>query len=185
MSESHDPGTLWRNQPVENLAVNLERLTNRRTQRLFHSTRCEILVSICAAFFFTAGLNWRLASYRDPLPLYGLAAVVLWSAITIYVFRDRIWNARPDALFATGVDHYRRLLERRRDHLRNVWIWHGPLYLAIALFVAVGIKYVGLERLRNAIPFLSLLVLWIVFGVVWRHRQAAGLQSEIDELKGL
>ena len=44
----------------------------------------------------------------------------------------------PTRVASTGMEYYRRELERRRDHLRNAWVWHGPLLLACFMLIAIG-----------------------------------------------
>ncbi len=187
-SRTKDLGAVWRNQPEEELSVNLQNLVNRRTRELYSSTRLEIIMSVCATLFFVAVIAWRFASAQDRLPQLGLIAVIAWVLISLYRFRDRIWRRKTspqDALAATGLEYYRRELERRRDHLRNAWVWHGPLFLACIVLVAIlmGKAFPGFERLRNVVPFVLVLAVWTVFGVVRRRRQVNDLQREIDEIE--
>lgn len=182
-----DAGTLWREQPEEKLAVNLEQIVNRRTEQLYSSTRSEILTSVAAALVFVAVMVWRFAPIRDRLLEVGIAAVVAWVVATLYWFRRRIGRSdhpRPDALAASGLDYYRKELERRRDHLRNAWLWHGPLVLACGILVAtvLGKYFPGAERLRSVVPLLALLVAWVGFGFWRRRRQAQDVQREIDDI---
>jgi hypothetical protein len=184
--ESNDPGSVWRDQPEEKLPVDL----NRRTRELYSSTRSEILMSVIAALLLMAVVGWRFVTDRQHVPILVLAAGVVWVLISLYWFRDRIWGAPApsgDALAATGVEHYRRELERRRDHLRNEWLWHGPLVLACVTLAAIagGSIFAGWQRLESALPLVVLLAVWIVFGVWNRRRQANRIQSEIDEIRGL
>jgi hypothetical protein len=92
----------------------------------------------------------------------------------------------PDAVASTGLDYYRRELERRRDHLRNAWVWHGPLLLACFMLISIvaGRAYPGVERLWSVLPLVVLLLGWTVFGIVRRLGLAKALQAEIDELRG-
>jgi hypothetical protein len=167
--------------------VNREQLVERRVRTLHSSTRAEIWGSIGAALFFVAVIAWRLSSSGDPLLEVGLLVVVLWILISLFWFRDRIRGDGPprgDALAATGLDYYRKELERRRDHLRNAWLWHGPLVLAcITLAVTVmGHSFLGSERLRSVLPLVVVLAFWTGFGLRRRLRQADELQREIDEI---
>ena len=41
-----DPGAIWRDQPGEEVTVNLKQIVSRRTEELSSSTRSEILMSI-------------------------------------------------------------------------------------------------------------------------------------------
>jgi hypothetical protein len=188
MSEAKGPGALWRDQPEEELTVNLEQIVNRRTEELSSSTRSEILMSIGAALLFVGVVAWRLAPAHDRLQEVGFAAVIAWAVISVYWFRRRIWRrspARPDAIAATGLEYYRKELEQRRDHLRNAWIWHGPLLLACMVLVAIwiGKTFPAFRRLRDVLPLVVLLVVWTGFGLTRRYGLARELQREIDEIE--
>jgi len=188
MSEAKDPGAIWRDQPEEELQVNLEQIVNRRTEALGSSTRSEILMSIGAALLFVGVMAWRFAPAYDRLQRVGFAAVVAWAAISLYWFRRRIWRRNPsppDAIAAPGLEYYRKQLEQRRDHLRNAWLWHGPLFLACMILIAIllGKALPGPERLRSVLPLVVLLAVWTVFGFTRRRRLARELQREIDEIE--
>lgn len=183
-TKGKDPGSIWRDQPEET-PVNLEHVVNRRTAELSSSTRGEILMSIGAALLLVGVMAWRLQIAREGLLEFGFAAAIAWVAISVYCFRRRIW--RRDAVAATSLEYYRTELERRRDHLRNAWLWHGPLSLAAIIFIAVltGKANVVFQSLRNVLLLLILLAAWTGFGF-WRRRlQAKDLQREIDELAPL
>ncbi len=189
-TRAKDPGAIWRDQPEEKLAVNLEQIVNRRTEEMYSSTRSEILMSIGAALLFVGVMAWRFAPIHDRLQELGFAAVMAWVVISLYWFRRRIWRrgpSRPDSVAATGLEYYRRELERRRDHLRNAWLWHGPLFLACMILIAIliGQVFPGFERLRNVLPLVVLLAVWTGFGFRRRRRQAKELQREIDEIEPL
>lgn len=180
-----DPKAIWKGQPEEVRAVNLEQILKQRTEALDASTRSEILMSLGAALLFVVVVYWRLAAYHDRLLQVGCAAAVVWVAISLYWFRRRIWRpARPDAIAAPGLEYYRRELEQRRDHLRRAWLWHGPLFLAcvVLLTILTGSTFAGYQRLVNVLPLIVLLGLWTVFGFWRRRRQAMELQREIDEM---
>lgn len=168
--------------------MNLELLVNRRTRELHSAARAEIVMSIAAPVFLVAVLAWRFAVTQQRLPELGLVAVAAWVLISLYRFRDRIWrepSPRGDALAAAGLQYYRRELERRRDLLRNEWLWHGPLLLACMILFAImtARTFLGFERLRSALPLVALLVIWAGFGLWRRRRQAAEMQREIDEIE--
>ncbi len=186
----NDPGAVWRQQPEEEPPVNPESFVPRRTRQLYSSTRSEILMSLGAAVFFAAVIAMRFNTAGETFPPLGFVGVLAWVLISLYWFRDRIWRRRAvpgDALAAPGVEHYRRELERRRDHLRNEWLWHGPLVLACATCLALfgGKAFPALDRLRNVAPLVVLLAVWMAFGVVRRRRQANEIQREIAEIGSL
>jgi hypothetical protein len=185
--EIENAGTIWRNQPKEDVAVNLEQIVSRRTKELDSSTRGEILTSICAALLFAGVVLLRVTPSRDRLLDAVLAAAGVWALLSLYLFRRHVWRreAHADAAAATGLEYYRKELERRRDHLKNAWLWHGPLFLACLALIAIltGRSFLGIDRLASVTPLLALLAGWIAFGVVQRVRQARALQREIDEIE--
>jgi len=184
---TNDPGAIWRDQPEEEIAVNVSQVVNRRAEELSASTRSEILMSIGAAVLFVAVIAWRLPPVKSRLFEVGFGAVAVWVVISLFQFRrwagrDRV---RPDAVASSGLEYYRRELERRRDHLRNAWIWHGPLLLACFMLIEIvaGRAYPGVERLWSVLPLVAVLLAWTMFGLIRRLRVAKALQVEIDELE--
>ncbi len=173
----------WLNQPEEEIPVDAEHIYRQRTGELFSTTRSEVIGSVVAALFFACVVAWRFAPERDRLVQFGCAAVIVWAGATVFRFRASI-QRNPDFFARTGLAHYRTELLRRRDHLRSVWIWHGPLWLAIILSTATLARRMVLGRLWDALPVLILLVGWAALGVWRRLRQAAEVQQEIDELNG-
>ena len=164
-------------------AIHLERMVERRTRDTQWATRQEILVCVGAALGFAAVLAWRLAP-RPGLEVGSALGVILaWCGFTVLRFRAVLWGQLPERPGATGLAHYRAVLERRREHLRNAWLWQGPLVLACVTLVAVIVRQAAgsLARWRNMLPFLVLLAVWIVLGIAMRGRRAAELQREIDE----
>ena len=189
MPESKDPGDVWRNQPGEKLPVTLEQIVERRTGELFTSTRLEILMSIGAALLLVAVVAWRLRIAQDNLMEIACAGAIAWAGISLLAFRKRIWPQSPprDAVAAPGLEFYRAELKQRRDHLRNEWLWHGPLVLAVLAFVAVftGRVNVAFQSLQKVLPLLVLLAAWTAFGIWRRLGQAREIQHEIDEIAKL
>jgi hypothetical protein len=189
MSEKSKPNDLagvWKGQAEEKRPVNLEGLVNRRARELHAATRSEILMSIGAALFFVAVMAWRFASDQGRIPQLGLVAVIAWVLISLYWFRDRIWGESPrnDALAVTGQEHYRKELERRRDHLRSAWIWHGPLLLACLILIAIliGGQYPAYRGISRVLPLAVALAAWTGFGLIRRLHKAREIQREIDEI---
>jgi hypothetical protein len=184
-----DPAvTIWLEQPGEEHPMDVERFANSWADRLRESTRAEILISIGAALFFVTLVAWRLTmdGGRAPFPWFAAAAVAVWSVISLFWFRQRIWRGGTDVATA-GLEYYRTELERRSRHLRNAWVWHGPLLLAclipIALLAGSGIA--ERERLRQVLPLVAVLAVWTAFGIWRRYREAGELQREIQEIDGL
>jgi len=174
----------WLDQPEEKIPIDIESIYRRRTEKLFSTTRSEVLSSIGAALFFASVVAWRFAAERNHVLQFGCVAVIAWAAVTMFRFRSAIRHStpQPDAFARTGLDHYRTELLRRRDHLRSAWIWHGPLWLASIVSTAALAGRIVPGRLWDALPVFVVLVVWSVIGIRRRLRQAAELQQEIDEL---
>lgn len=185
--ETNNPESLWKSQPMDPVAINFKRIAGRRAREFDFATRVEIYVSVCAALFFLAALSTRFHGSPRTVMLIGLAGVTFWASILVYRFRDALAPRRrgSEELAATGLDHYRAVLIRRRDHLKHFWTWQGPLLMALAVTVGVLVQTAlpSLTHLRAAIPFFVLLVVWVVFAVVLRLRKIGELQREIDELE--
>lgn len=185
-----DPRSAWRNQPVEKLEVSLQHFVRRRALELSTRTRTDIITSIAAALFVLGFMIWRLNAAQDRLQQLGLALVVVWVAVTIYRFRKRIWRSvglPPELIASTSLDYYRRELQARRDHLRNTWLWQGPLLLALVLLCIIlfGKAMPQPGRLLNVLPFLIMLAVWVAFGIAARRHQDRELQREIEEIEQL
>jgi hypothetical protein len=185
-----DPGRIWRDQPEEKLPLNLTQIVRGRTDELASRSRSEILMSIGAALLLVGVMSWRLQVAREGLLQIGFAAAIAWACISLYVFRRRIRRReclRADAVAATCLEYYRNELRSRRDHLRNEWLWHGPLLLGVVLLVAVltGRSNVAFQPVRNLLPLLILLAVWTGFGIRRRRLQARDIQREIDDLSRL
>ncbi|HXA51540.1 MAG TPA: hypothetical protein VNV86_14585 [Candidatus Acidoferrum sp.] len=122
------------------------------------------------------------------LPMF--AGALVWSLIGLYFLNRGMWSpVMPgDAGLRTGLEFCREEIERRRNLLRRVLLWSlGPILLAIGTLVAalamVGSKDRGL--LPNGLPFLTLVVVWIIGYFVVRAREQRELEREIEELDDL
>ena len=104
-----------------------------------------------------------------------------------------MWSATlpGDAALSTGLESYRREVERRRFLFSRIMLWQfGPVVFAIAILIVLtarlGTANRGMllkEALLKMSPFLTLIIIWIAAVFVIRMRQQRELQREIDELK--
>ena len=92
---------------------------------------------------------------------------------------------------STGLESYRREVERRRSLFAAMLWGFGPVVFAIATLIML-ILSLGIGRgmslkgtLLKMTPFLTLLVIWLVSVFVIRMRQQRELQREIDELNDI
>jgi len=129
-----------------------------------------------------AVMAWRFGPDVGSLQQIGFAVVIAWILVSLYWFRDLVWGRdAASAVAATGLDYYRKELERRRDHLRNAWVWHGPLLLACLILVAT-LAGKALPHMERMLPFVALLAVWVVAAYWGRRKQASEIQREIDEI---
>ncbi|MGA3185820.1 MAG: hypothetical protein ABSF22_01805 [Bryobacteraceae bacterium] len=110
-----------------------------------------------------------------------LVLLALW---IVGVSVRRIMTMPGDTALSTGLESYRREVERRRALSgRFLWWFLAPVVLALAAFtvpvISVGIRTGTLVRM---IPFLVLLALWIVGVCVRRIMDRWELRREIDQL---
>jgi len=185
----NDPRTIWQNQPVEPSTMTLE--TIRRKARELHArTRRELLGSIATPLAVVVFSALGAAIFNDPLQRIAFALALAWALAGQYFLHRGMWFATlpGDAALISGLEFYRREIERRRYLFHRVLRWSiGPVLLAIGALL-LPIVTGGIEE-RGAflkmIPFLSLLVIWIAGVFVIRMRGQRELQREIEELNGL
>jgi hypothetical protein len=182
---------IWLNQPTETPTMT-SKLIEQRSRDLRAKTRRKLIGTVAgplAAGFFYAYSMKEFAGLRQGLQL-PFAFALAWSFTGLYFLNRGMWSAAMprDAGLRTGLESCRREIERQRDLVRRVLVWSfGPVMLAIATFV-VALAMVSTRELGifpNGLPFLILVVAWIVSWFVIRLREQRGLQREIDELKDI
>ncbi len=182
------PKNVWLNQPTEKPTMTL-RLIQQRSRNLRRTTRKKLLGTLtgplAAGLFCGFGMR-EFASLRQVLqPLFAFA--LAWSLIGLYFLNRRMWSAEmpADAGLSSGLEFCRMEIEKQRDLLRRVLLWSlGPMLLTIGTFI-LALAMVGTRDRRiipNGLPFLILIVVWIVAYFIIRLRERRALQGELDEL---
>ena len=171
--------------------MTLEKI-RQKTQELHARTRRELMKSI-AGPLIVVGICGFAIRFPDPVLRAMLALAVAWSLAGQYFLNRGMWSAAlpGDAALSTGLESYRREVERRRFLFSRVMLWHfGPVVFAIAIFIvliaSLGTWNRGMplkEALLKMSPFLTLIVIWMAAVFVIRMRQQRELQREIDALK--
>jgi hypothetical protein len=183
-----DPRKTWQNQPTEPSGMTLEKI-KQKARELHTETRRQLwgtlagppAVAVCYAFGII-----QFPALRQVLhPLFAFA--LAWSLVGLYFLNRGMWSAvmPGDAGFNTGLEFCRREIERRRYLLRRVLLWSfGPVLLAIGTFILAlaMIASRGRGLFPKALPFLTLVIVWIVGYFVVRLREHHQLQRELDEL---
>ena len=185
------PKTIWLNQPTETPTMTLK-LIQQRSRDLRAKTRRKLLGTLAGplAVGFCYGLGAKeFAALQHLLqPLFALA--LAWSLAGLYFLNRGMWSAATpaDAGLSTGLQFCRQEIERQRDLVRRVLLWSfGPVLVAIGAFILalaiVGIRGRGI--FPHGLPFLILVVIWIVAYFIIRFREQRELQRETDELNDL
>jgi hypothetical protein len=162
-----------------------------KTQELHAKTRRALLGGIAVSLLVAGISGYGIARGDDTLVRAVFAIAIAWSLAGQYFVNRGMWSAAPpaDAASSTGLESYRREVERRRCLSGRFLLWSfGPVALAVASLVALLLSF-GIRRgmllkgtLFHMIPFLAVLAIWIVSVFVMRMRERRELQREIDEL---
>ena len=160
-----------------------------KMRELRAKTRRDLLGTLTGplvvAFFYAFCMKQFPAQQRLQ-PLFVLALV--WSLAGLYFLSRGKWSGEMlgEAGLSAGLEFCRREIERRRDYFRRVLLWGaGPVLLAIATFVLALALGAGRGILPKAMPFMTLVVVWIAAYVVIRARQLRELQRELEELNAI
>jgi hypothetical protein len=188
-SLGNDPRAIWQDQPTEASVLTLEKI-KQKVRELHAETHRQLLGSLIVPIIAVAFYGVGMTQLRDPTlqPLY--AFVIAWSLAGLYFLNRGMWTrAMPgDAALDTGLEFYRREVERRRTYFRRVVLWSfGPVVMALAALILSAVKVGILTRgtFPNAAPFLTLVVVWIAAYGTLRIRGQRKLRREIDELNDI
>src|SRR5579872_6192837 len=183
----NDPKTIWQNQPTEPSIMTLEKI-RQKVRELHAKTRRQLLGSLVVPFVVVGFYGFGMKEFPALQPLFAFA--VAWSLVGLYFLNRGMWSAAMpgDAALSTGLEFYRREIERRRHLFRSVLLWSfAPVLLTIGTFILtlakIGVRDRGI--FPNAMPFMVLVVIWIAAYFVIRMREQRELQREIDELNDI
>jgi hypothetical protein len=143
---------------------------------------------LAAGFFYAYSMKEFPALRQVLQPSFAFA--VAWGLAGLYFLNRGMWSAvmPGDLGLNTGLEVCRLEVERQRDLVRRSLVWSfGPAMLATATFIlALALVSPGARGIiPNGLPFLIVLVVWIVSWFVIRSREQRELQRELDELKDL
>jgi hypothetical protein len=192
-SPGNDPRTIWQTQPTQPSAMTLETI-RQNVQELHSRTRRELLRNVGVPLVIIALCSFGIKQFPQPGLRSLFAFAIVWSLAGLYFLHRGMWSAMlpGDAALSTGLESYRREVERRRSLSGRIMLWgFGPLVFAVATLIAVILSLgtgsgVPLpEGLRKMTPFLTLLSIWFIGVFAIRMRQRRELQREIDELNDI
>jgi hypothetical protein len=173
--------------------MTLEKI-RQKTQELHAKTRRGLLGGIAVSLLIAGISVYGIALGDGTLVRAVFAFAIAWSLAGQYFVNRGMWPATTpgDAALNTGIESYRREVERRRYLSARFLLWSfGPVVLAIAALIVLLLSF-GIRRgmllkgtLFHMIPFLAMLAIWIVGVFVMRMRDRRELQREIDELNDI
>jgi hypothetical protein len=182
---------VWQSQPTVTFTMTMK-LIRSKARELQAKTRRQLLgtaaAPLAAAFLYAFGIREFPALEHVLHPLFAFALV--WSLAGLYFLSGGMWSSvmPGDAGLSTGLEFCRGEIKRRRYLLRRALLWSlGPVLLAIGTFILalamIGTKDRGL--FPNGLPFMALVVIWLLGYFVMRAREQRELKREIDELNDL
>jgi hypothetical protein len=180
--------TIWLNQRTERPKM-ISKLIEQRSRDLRARTFRKLIgtaaVPLAACVFYLYCMK-EFPAFRHELQL-PFAIAVAWSLLGLYFLNRGMWSTvtPEDGGLNTGLEVCRLEIERQRDLVRGSLVWSfGPVMLTVATFIfalaMVSTREQGI--FPNGLPFLILMVVWIVSWFVIRLREQRGLQREIEEL---
>lgn len=182
------PMNVWRNQPREKSKMTL-RLMQRKSRDYRATTRKKLMGTLAGplatGLLYVLGMRTFVSLRQLLQPLFAFALV--WSLVGLYFMTRSMWSAAmpADAGLSSGLEFCRKEVERQRDLLRRALLWSfGPVLLAIGTFI-LGLLMAGTKDrgiIPNGLPFLILVLVWIVAYFIVRLREKRALQRQFDEL---
>jgi hypothetical protein len=166
----------------------------RKVRELHAKTRRQLLGNILAPFVAAACCGFGIKQFHDPMLRSAFAFAIAWSLAGLYFLNRGMWSASLSgaAGVSTGIEAYRREVERRRSLVGRFMAWvFGPVVFAVATLILLVLG-LGTGRgmplqgtLLKMAPFLALVTVWLVGVFAVRTRQRQELRREIDQLDAI
>jgi hypothetical protein len=182
----NDPKAIWQNQPTEPSPMTLDKI-RQKTQELHAKTRRALLGRIVSPLLVIGVSGYLIAQVDFPILRAVFVFAIAWNLAGQFFLNRGMWSATlpGDAALSTTLESYRREVQRRRDLSGRFLLWtFAPLVLALIVPVlSFGIRNPG--TLFKMIPYLTLMVIWIVSILVIKMRDQRELEREIDDLNNI
>ncbi len=184
-----DPKAIWQNQPTEVSTMTLEKI-RQKARELHAKTRRELFGSIGMPVIVLGFSGFGIFRTHDPELRMVFVFAIVWASAGQYFLHRGMWSARlpGDAAQSSGLEFYRREVQRRRYLFARVLQWSfGPVVLSIGAFILtlIGLAKNAGVSLQRMIPFCTLLAIWLAAVISLRSRAQRDLQREIDELNSI
>lgn len=125
----------WQSQPNEPTRMSVEEI-RQKARKLQRKARREVLLLYGFALLFVVFFGRSFLKANDTLSRVGFALMVVSALYFPYQAQKRLWprSASTEPASTTGLDFYRRELERRRDYSRHIWGLWDRFSLAVEWF---------------------------------------------------
>jgi hypothetical protein len=184
MHPENDPKKIWQSQPVEPSVMTIH-LLRRRVRELRAKTRKQLVGSLAMPIVMIGLYGYAIKQFHYPVAQSLFALTIAWSLAGVYFLNRGMWSAPMpgDAALSTGLEFYRREVERRCDLFRRL-LWWGflPTTSIMGTFILALAKTGRGAIFPKAMPFITLVVVWMGGYVAIRMREQRELRREIDEL---
>lgn len=179
---------VWLNQPTEKQMV-ISKLIGQRSRELRARTRKKLIGTSAGPLAASVLCAYSLQQFPAMRIVLGasFAFSIAWGLWGVYLLNRGTWSAIESGDIGpnSGLKACRLEVERQRDLVRRSLVWSfGPSLLAVAIFIVALSLVSTRERgvMPNGLPFLILMVVWIISWFVIRVREEHVLQHEIDDL---
>jgi len=178
--------SIWQNQPSGGIRMSVDEIHRRagKFQKKIYWRNAREYIAALVVVVFIGFDFWRTSDALTRVAFAMIIAGVVYAMWHLHR-RGSSRSLPADLGLASGIEFYRRELERQQDLLQSVGFWYlGPLIPGpVVLMVARACTHPGHLRPIG----LSLALFALVFVFIWRLNQRAArrLQSRIDELNGL
>jgi Flp pilus assembly protein TadB len=183
----NDIGKLWHDQGEEPVKMSLDEI-RRKAQRHGRTVRRRNGREYVAAAFVVAIFGYYIWHYHEWFMRIGSGLVIAGAVYMVFQLHRRgsAASAPADLGRTTGLDFYRKELERQRALLSSVWRWYlGPFVPGLAV-ITLGAAITNPSHSPHAWLFTGsyAVVMALAFWLVARlnQRGAARLQRQIEEL---
>ena len=184
---SNDIRKLWHDQGEEPVKMSLDDI-RRKAQKFDRTIRRRNGREYIAAAFVVAIFGYYIWHFHEWFLRTGSVLVIAGAVYMVFQLHRRGWaaSAPADLGLTTGLDFYRKELERQRALLSSVWRWYlGPFIPGLAV-ITLGAAITNPARSQHAWTFAGsyAVVVTLAFWLVARLNQrcADRLQRQIDEL---
>jgi len=181
---------LWQRQPSEGIRMSADQIRRRAAKferRISRRNMREYIAAFTVVAFF-AFQFWRQTAVLARISFVLLIAGTLYVVWQLYK-RGTPRTPPAELGLTSGVEFFRRELERQRDLLKSVWRWYLGPWVPGLIVSMVATEWGNPEHVPHFVwtAATANLVVALFFVFVWRLNESGArrLQRQIDELDAM